>query len=206
MPEVLRLFPGQPVEGVGADGHRGDALLLQLHRVVDTPRRARPSVADGRDDGADLLRVDVELLGAHGGAGLLLGDDGRQRVSVTEPLRDHAPGARSELGLLLLRMPSVTRSSDGRRGATACALVWLIATGLSTVMSAMIDPPPSACLLTNPGQAMVEAVDTFTKRRCLFGPPVTLATRFRPGARPKGVAQARAGGQPASWCRGSRSA
>src|SRR5207302_5882087 len=79
----------QPDERLGTDGHRGDALALQLDRVVDTPRRARASVADRGDDRADLLRVGVEPVGADRGVGLLLRDGAGHRVTLPEQL-DHA--------------------------------------------------------------------------------------------------------------------
>src|SRR5262249_12641879 len=89
-PEVLRFLTREPDERLRADGHRGNALPLQLDRVVDTPRRARPSVADRGDDRADLLRVGVEAVGADRRARLLLRDGAGHAVVLPEQL-DEVP-------------------------------------------------------------------------------------------------------------------
>ena len=40
----------QRLEGMGDQSHRKPAALLELDRVVDTPRRARTSIAETADD------------------------------------------------------------------------------------------------------------------------------------------------------------
>jgi len=54
---------GEIVEDTGHDDDGGDARLLTDDRVVDTPRRARPSSAEADDRGVDPLR-ELDHLGA----------------------------------------------------------------------------------------------------------------------------------------------
>ena len=59
-----RFFLGvsQRFEGVSNDGNGKPAALLQLYRVVDTPRRARPSISESAKNKISLRRQFVKIL------------------------------------------------------------------------------------------------------------------------------------------------
>src|SRR5207247_2810044 len=62
------------------------AALVQSDRVVETPRRARPSVGGAGEDDVARLRQLVDQLGRRrrGGVGLLAMDDGGHAVALAQ--------------------------------------------------------------------------------------------------------------------------
>ena len=72
--EDLGLRPAQRAELVAADDDGGDAVPLQFDGVVDTPRRARPSIGDRQHDGVTALQAAHHFSGRRGGGRLDFAD------------------------------------------------------------------------------------------------------------------------------------
>lgn len=89
--QCLRKLSRNRDEPGGTDGGGGDAALYQLNGVVDTPRRARPSVTEPRENNVSVLREPLEY---RFGSAMTCGI-GRRRIGLVDGIRAGRDAARS---------------------------------------------------------------------------------------------------------------